>query len=97
MRSPRCGRLCNRDAGYRYGQIGGLAEYICVSASALFVRPEGVAPEVGASFFANYLTALYSLSAWGKLRQGETLLGLGAAGGVGIAVVQVAKLWAPRS
>src|SRR3954462_2433404 len=28
---------------------GGLAEYICLPASALFVRPEGVAPEVGAS------------------------------------------------
>jgi NADPH:quinone reductase len=71
---------------------GGLAEYICLPASALFVRPEGVAPEVGASFFANYLTALYSLGVRAKLRHGETLLVLGAAGGVGIAAVQVAKL-----
>jgi NADPH:quinone reductase len=71
---------------------GGLAEYICLPASALFVRPEGVAPEVGASFFANYLTALYSLSVRAKLRHGETLLVLGAAGGVGVAAVQVAKL-----
>ncbi|MGJ5199563.1 MULTISPECIES: NADPH:quinone oxidoreductase family protein [unclassified Bradyrhizobium] len=71
---------------------GGLAEYICLPASALFVRPEDVAPEVGASFFANYLTALYSLKVRGTLRQGETLLVLGAAGGVGIAAVQVAKL-----
>ena len=51
-----------------------------------------MAPEVGASFFANYLTALYSLKVRGTLRQGETLLVLGAAGGVGIAAVQVAKL-----
>jgi NADPH:quinone reductase len=51
-----------------------------------------VAPEVGASFFANYLTALYSLGVRAKLRHGETLLVLGAAGGVGIAAVQVAKL-----
>lgn len=71
---------------------GALAEYICVPEADIFVRPDGVEPEVGASFFANYLTALYGLNARGKLRTGETLLVLGAAGGVGIAAVQVGKL-----
>src|SRR5262245_9672036 len=71
---------------------GGLAEYICVPAADLFVTPNGIEPEVAASFFANYLTALYALSARGKLQSGETLLVLGAAGGVGIAAVQVGKL-----
>jgi len=37
---------------------GGLAEYICAPAAELFVTPNGVELEVGASFFANYLTAL---------------------------------------
>lgn len=75
---------------------GGLAEYICVPAADLFVTPKGIEPEVGASFFANYLTALYALSARGKLQSGEILLVLGAAGGVGIAAVQVGKLLGAR-
>jgi NADPH2:quinone reductase len=75
---------------------GGLAEYIFVPASSLFIRPNGVGPEIGASFFANYLTALYALSERGELREGETLLVLGAAGGVGIAAVQVGKLLGAR-
>jgi NADPH:quinone reductase len=71
---------------------GGLAEYVCAPATELFVTPSGIAPEIGASFFANYLTALYALRARAKLRSGETLLVLGAAGGVGIAAVQIGKL-----
>ncbi|MBB4425435.1 NADPH2:quinone reductase [Bradyrhizobium sp. CIR48] len=75
---------------------GALAEYICVPPGDLFVRPTGIEPEVGASFFANYHTALYALSARGKLQSGETLLILGAAGGVGIAAVQIGKLLGAR-
>src|SRR2546421_7402113 len=36
---------------------GALAEYIVVPASTVAVMPDGVAPEIGASFRANYLTA----------------------------------------
>ena len=75
---------------------GGLAQYICAPAADLFVTPKGIDPEVGASFFANYLTALYALDARAKLHKGETLLVLGAAGGVGIAAVQIGKLLGAR-
>lgn len=75
---------------------GALAEYICVPAHDLFVAPQGMKPEVGASFFANYLTALYALGSRGNLKTGEILLVLGAAGGVGIAAVQVGKLLGAR-
>jgi NADPH:quinone reductase len=75
---------------------GGLAEYIAVPAAALEVLPDGIAPEVGASFRANYLTSLYALSERGALREGENLLVLGAAGGVGIAAVQLGKLLGAR-
>ncbi|WP_342723551.1 NADPH:quinone oxidoreductase family protein [Bradyrhizobium sp. B097] len=75
---------------------GGLAEYICAAAADLVVTPKGIDPEVGASFFANYHTALYALSSRGKLQSGETLLVLGAAGGVGIAAVQIGKLLGAR-
>ena len=75
---------------------GGLAEYITVPAAALEVMPAGIAPEVAASFRANYLTSLYALSERAALRAGEYLLVLGAAGGVGIAAVQLGKLLGAR-
>jgi NADPH2:quinone reductase len=70
---------------------GGLAEYIVVPAASVMSMPDGIAPEVGASFFANYLTGLYALQERASLRAGENLLVLGAAGGVGVAAVQIGK------
>jgi NADPH:quinone reductase len=71
---------------------GALAEYISVPSGALKRLPPNVPAEAGASFQANYLTGLYALNARADLRAGETLLVLGAAGGVGIAAVQLGKL-----
>ena len=71
---------------------GALAEYISVPSTALKHLPPSVSPLAGASFQANYLTALYALDARASLRKDEILLVLGAAGGVGIAAVQIGKL-----
>lgn len=75
---------------------GALAEEIVVKPEALHPLPEGVAAEVAASFRANYLTALYALSARASLCAGEQLLVLGAAGGTGIAAIQIGKLLGAR-
>src|ERR1700709_42495 len=75
---------------------GALAEYISVPAAALKHLPPQIPFETGASFQANYLTGLYALEARAQLRAGETLLVLGAAGGVGIAAVQIGKLMGAR-
>jgi NADPH2:quinone reductase len=75
---------------------GALAEFITVPSAALEIMPQHVSPEVGASFRANYLTALYALGERGQLARDETLLVLGAAGGVGIAAVQIGKLLGAR-
>jgi NADPH2:quinone reductase len=75
---------------------GALAEYIVVPAASVMPMPDGIAPEVGASFFANYQTGLYALQERAYLRAGENLLVLGAAGGVGIAAVQLGKLLGAR-
>ena len=75
---------------------GALAEYISVPSAALKSLPAQVSFEAGASFQANYLTGLYALDARASLREGETLLVLGAAGGVGIAAVQLGKLMGAR-
>jgi NADPH2:quinone reductase len=71
---------------------GALAEYISLPSAALKGLPPNIAFEAGASFQANYLTGLYALDARAVLQRGETLLVLGAAGGVGIAAVQLGKL-----
>ena len=71
---------------------GALAEYISVPSAALKLLPPNIPFEAGASFQANYLTGLYALNARADLKAGETLLVLGAAGGVGIAAVQLGKL-----
>ena len=75
---------------------GALAEFIAVPAATLTATPDGIAPEVAAAFRANYLTALYALAERGSLKPGEFLLVLGAAGGVGIAAVQIGKLLGAR-
>jgi NADPH:quinone reductase len=75
---------------------GALAEYVAAPAAALERMPHGIAPEIGAAFRANYLTGLYALVERGTLQRGETLLVLGAAGGVGIAAVQLGKLLGAR-
>jgi NADPH2:quinone reductase len=92
-----------RPGGYQPGmrvmgmtRSGALAEEIVVTPEALYPLPDGVAAEVGASFRANYLTALYALSERASLRAGEQLLVLGAAGGTGIAAVQIGRLLGAR-
>ena len=75
---------------------GALAEYLVIPASEVQIMPNGIAPEIGASFHANYLTALYALGERAALRAGQCLLVLGAAGGVGTAAVQIGKILKAR-
>ncbi|MCG6203391.1 NADPH:quinone oxidoreductase family protein [Rhodopseudomonas sp. HC1] len=75
---------------------GALAEYVVVPADAVTPLPDGVSPEVGAGFRANYLTAHYALTERARLAAGEQLLVLGAAGGVGSAAIQLGKILGAR-
>lgn len=70
---------------------GGCVEQVLVKSERVTKLPESVAFEAAAAFRANYATALYGLQR-GRLRAGETLLVHGAAGGVGLAAVDVGKL-----
>lgn len=79
-----------------FAQSGALADYVVVPEGALHALPEGLSFTVASSFRANYMTALYALSERAYLQPGETLFVLGAAGGVGIAAVQVGKLLGAR-
>jgi NADPH:quinone reductase len=70
---------------------GGFADETVVAASRLTPLPATVSFEAAAAFRANYCTAYYGLQR-GRLQAGEVLLVHGAAGGVGLAAVDVGKL-----
>lgn len=75
---------------------GGFAEAAAVDAAAAVPVPDGVPPEVAASLCLAYGTTLHALRDRAALQPGETLLVLGASGGVGLAAVQLGKLMGAR-
>lgn len=75
---------------------GGLAEKVTLDAKRLFALPDDVPFEVGASLLMTYATSIYGLKDRGELKAGETLLVLGAAGGVGVAAVELGKAMGAR-
>jgi NADPH:quinone reductase len=70
---------------------GGFAEEAVQAASSVIKLPDTVGFEAAAAFRSNYTTAYYALQR-ARLRPRETLLVHGAAGGVGLATVDVGKL-----
>ena len=71
--------------------LGGFAEVAVAPEFLCFVLPDELDFAQGASLVLNYHTAYFALSMRGRLQAGETVLVHGAAGGVGTAVLQVAK------
>ncbi|HEX8535176.1 MAG TPA: NADPH:quinone oxidoreductase family protein [Allosphingosinicella sp.] len=75
---------------------GGLAEKVVVDAGMALPLPPERSLEEGAALILTYATSIHALLDRGKLRQGQTLLVLGAAGGVGIAAVELGKAFGAR-
>jgi NADPH2:quinone reductase len=75
---------------------GGLAEQVVCSAQACLPLPDAMPLEVAAGFLVTYGTSQHALQDRGELRAGETLLVLGAAGGVGLAAVELGKAMGAR-
>jgi NADPH:quinone reductase len=73
------------------GHLGGFAEQIAVPHDAVFPLPETFSYTEGATFLVAAGTAHHALVDRAGLRAGETVLVLGATGGVGYAAVQLAK------
>ncbi len=71
---------------------GGFAEEVLVNASMVFPMPQGMSFITAASSLYTFGTSYHALKDRGQLKKGETILILGAAGGVGIAAVELAKL-----
>lgn len=77
--------------------LGGFAEEVIVPASACFVLPDGVGFDVAAGFLMAYGTSFHALRDRARLADGETLLVLGASGGVGLAALDIARALGARS
>ena len=73
-------------------RFGGQAEMVVVEAAELLPLPPDWSYEEGAALPVNYATAYGGLVRYGGLRSGERVLIHAAAGGVGIASTQIAKL-----
>lgn len=73
------------------GVTGGFASHACVDAATVLPLPPGFAFEDAAAFTLTYGTTHHALVDRAALRSGETVLVLGAAGGVGTAAIQIAK------
>ncbi len=70
---------------------GGFAEKTVVPAERCFLIPDSMSYEIAASFMMAYATSYHALKDRAHMQQGETVLVLGAAGGVGLAAVELAK------
>jgi NADPH2:quinone reductase len=71
--------------------FGGLAEELAIDTKRLIRKPPEMTFVEAAAFTLTYGTSLHALENRAKLKAGETLLVLGAAGGVGTAAIQIAK------
>ena len=76
--------------------LGGFAEMVVSQAERTLKLPDGMDFETAAGFMLVYGTSLHGLADCGRLAAGETLLVLGAAGGVGLAAVEIGRALGAR-
>lgn len=81
--------LGRRVAGF--AGLGGFASHIVCSQHQLLPLPDALPPEQGAALLLTYGTVQHGLQNRAALKAGETLLVLGAGGGVGTAAIQLGK------
>jgi NADPH:quinone reductase-like Zn-dependent oxidoreductase len=79
------------DAVMAIPDFNAYAEWATVPAGRAYRMPPAMTFEEAAAFPVNYLTAYHSMFAMGNLQPGDRILIHGAAGGVGIAAVQLAR------
>lgn len=78
------------------GGTGAFAERVAANEMLVFPMPEGLSYEQAAGVAITYFTSHYALKQRANLQPGETLLVLGAAGGVGSTAVELGKLLGAR-
>ena len=73
-------------------EIGGFSEYVCINKNLVIPISDNINSLAGASLPINYGTTYYALKRRAKATRGESLLILGASGGVGTASIQLGKI-----
>jgi NADPH:quinone reductase-like Zn-dependent oxidoreductase len=76
--------------------FGGLSEKVVIPAKAAIPLPAERSLEEGAALLLTYATSIHALLDRGKLEAGQTLVVLGAAGGVGLAAIELGKAFGAR-
>lgn len=87
------------DTGERvagFSVLGGYAERAVCDPATLFSLPDNVSFAAGAALLMNYLTVDFALVRRADLQPGQTVLVHGAAGGIGVATIQLAKVLGAR-
>jgi len=79
-----------------FNPYGGFAEKVVLNVSDCFPKPKGMSMVNASAFLMAYGTSYHALKDRGNLSAGQTVLVLGAAGGVGITAVEIAKLMGAR-
>jgi len=93
---PEAGGFRRGDAVMATTSQGGFAELAAVKASLALRLPAGIPLDVAAAVPITYGTTLHAFTQRTTLAKGETLLVLGAAGGVGLAAVELGRLLGAR-
>ena len=93
---PGVGGVQVGDRVMAYLGWGGAREKVIAKTEALVAIPDGVSDAVAAGVSVTYGTAIHGLKDRAHLRAGETVAVLGAAGGAGLAAVEIAKLMGAR-
>ena len=70
---------------------GGFAEQALANEADCFAVPDSMTDDIAASFLIGYISSHVAIRWQGKLEAGETLLVLGASGGVGLTAVEIGK------
>ncbi|MEP5763438.1 MAG: NADPH:quinone oxidoreductase family protein [Halieaceae bacterium] len=78
------------------GSVGGFCEQAVVNEFSAFPKPAALSFEEAAGIAITYFTSYYALKQRANLQPGETMLVLGAAGGVGTTAVELGKLMGAR-
>lgn len=88
---PRAAGFKPGDRVMTYAGQGCFAEQVVAASHLVHHVPEGMPDEVAAGFSLAYGTSYHALVDRGRLQPGETVVVLGAAGGLGLCTIQIAK------
>ena len=80
------------DAVMSMTNFGGYSDVVCAPAEQVIPRPSRMSAQEGAAFLVSYLTAYVLLVVMGSLRKGDRVLIQSAAGGLGLAALDICRV-----